>query len=113
MSETLRCDVLILGSGGAGLLAALHAVRANPALRVVLASKGLVGKSGCTRMVQGGYNAVLDPADSPELHLADTLTGGGFLNNQELAHTLAQGAPRMIRQLATLTRCLRGRRPDG
>ena len=36
--------MLILGSGGAGLLAALHALRANPALRVVLASKGLVGK---------------------------------------------------------------------
>src|SRR5437762_11775046 len=99
MSETLRCDVLILGSGGAGLLAALRAVRRNPALRVILASKGLVGKSGCTRMVQGGYNAVLDPADSLELHLEDTLKGGQYVNNQELAYTLVDGAPRMINEL--------------
>src|SRR5690242_1947677 len=77
----LSCDVLILGSGGAGLLAALRSVRRNPRLRVVLASKGLVGKSGCTRMVQGGYNAVLDPADSLELHLKDTLQGGQYINN--------------------------------
>src|SRR5207248_416336 len=83
------------------LLAALHAHRANPQLRIVLASKGLVGKSGCTRMVQGGYNAVLDPADSLELHLGDTLKGGGYLNDQELAHTLVEGAPRLIRELET------------
>src|SRR5580765_2494239 len=113
MNRDLTCDILILGSGGAGLLAALRSARRNPRLRVVLASKGLVGKSGCTRMVHGGYNAVLDPADSPELHLADTLTGGGFLNNQELAYTLVQGAPRMIRELETRIGCFFDRRPDG
>src|SRR5262245_35918225 len=95
-SSSLSCDVLILGSGGAGLLAALHAHRAAPDLRVVLASKGLVGKSGCTRMVQGGYNAVLDPHDSLDLHLQDTLKGGGFINHPALARTLIEGAPRMI-----------------
>jgi len=105
--------VLILGSGGAGLLAALHAHRADPRLRIVLASKGLIGKSGCTRMVQGGYNAVLDPADSLELHLQDTLKGGGFINNQELAHTLVAGAPRMIRELETVIGCFFDRRADG
>src|SRR5204863_9653607 len=73
--QELKTDVLIIGSGGAGLLAALHASERDPALDIVLASKGLVGKSGCTRMVQGGYNAVLDPADSLELHFADTLKG--------------------------------------
>src|SRR5215207_73574 len=110
---TLSCDVLILGSGGAGLLAALHASRADPNLRIVLASKGLIGKSGCTRMVQGGYNAVLDPADSLDLHLQDTLRGGGFLNNQELAQTLIDGAPRMIHELETVTGCFFDRRADG
>ena len=113
MAETLTCDVLILGSGGAGLLAALHAIDRDPSLKVVLASKGLVGKSGCTRMVQGGYNAVLDPADSVERHFADTLKGGGFLNDQDLAWTLVDDAPRMIHELETQVGCFFDRRPDG
>jgi succinate dehydrogenase/fumarate reductase flavoprotein subunit len=109
----LSCDILILGSGGAGLLAALRAVRRNPQLKVVLASKGLIGKSGCTRMVQGGYNAVLDPADSLDLHLEDTLKGGHWINNQELAYTLVDGAPRMINELETAIGCFFDRRADG
>jgi succinate dehydrogenase/fumarate reductase flavoprotein subunit len=78
-----------------------------------LASKGLVGKSGCTRMVQGGYNAVLDPADSVELHLADTLNGGGYINDQELAATLVERAPALIRELETRVGCFFDRREDG
>jgi succinate dehydrogenase flavoprotein subunit len=109
----LACDILILGSGGAGLLAALHAYRANPRLRILLASKGLVGKSGCTRMVQGGYNAVLAPDDSLDRHLADTLEGGQFLNQQELAYTLVDGAPRLIHELETRIGCFFDRREDG
>jgi succinate dehydrogenase/fumarate reductase flavoprotein subunit len=113
LTPDLSCDVLILGSGGAGLLAALRAVRRNPRLRVVLASKGLIGKSGCTRMVQGGYNAVLDPADSLELHLDDTLKGGQYINNQDLAYVLVDGAPRMIHELETTIGCFFDRREDG
>ncbi|MBV9325387.1 MAG: FAD-binding protein [Chloroflexi bacterium] len=113
MTPDLTCDVLILGSGGAGLLAALRAVRRNPRLRVVLASKGLVGKSGCTRMVQGGYNAVLDPGDSLDLHLEDTLKGGQFINNQDLACTLVNGAPAMVQELETTIGCFFDRRDDG
>ena len=62
--ERLKTDILILGSGGAGLFAALHAHRANPGLDVTVASKGLLGKCGCTRMVQGGYNVALNPGNS-------------------------------------------------
>jgi succinate dehydrogenase/fumarate reductase flavoprotein subunit len=113
MMRARGCDVLVLGSGGAGLLAALHAFRANPGLRIVLASKGLIGKSGCTRMVQGGYNAVLDPADSHDLHLKDTLKGGGWINHQELAHALVQGAPRMIHELESTIGCYFDRGEDG
>ena len=51
--ETSKTDILILGSGGAGLFAALHAKQENPDLDVTIAVKGLLGKSGCTRMVQG------------------------------------------------------------
>ena len=57
--ERLKTDILILGSGGAGLFAALHAHAADPALDIVVVTKGLLGKCGCTRMVQGGYNVAL------------------------------------------------------
>lgn len=109
----IKADILILGSGGAGLLAALHAYDANPALRIVLAVKGLAGKSGCTRMVQGGYNVVLDPDDSHEKHFRDTLKGGGFINNQELAWTLVTDATKIIHELENKVGCFFDRRPDG
>ena len=95
----LTTDIAVLGSGGAGLLAVLHAKKANPGLEVVLVSKGAVGRSGCTRMVQGGFNAVLSEDDSLEKHYIDTLKGGKFLNDQELAWTLVEDAPKVIREL--------------
>ena len=76
--KTLRTDILILGSGGAGLFAALHARRAAPELEVTIAVKGLLGKCGCTRMVQGGYNVALAPGDSVERHFMDTIEGGNL-----------------------------------
>ena len=57
--ERHKTDILILGSGGAGLFAALHACQTNPDLDITIATKGLLGKCGCTRMVQGGYNVAL------------------------------------------------------
>jgi len=111
--EELRTDVAIVGSGGAGLMAALHAHDAAPDLDVTVISKGAVGRSGCTRMVQGGYNAVLDPADSVERHFNDTLEGGSWLNDQELAWTLVNDAPRVIHELETRVGCFFDRRPDG
>ena len=57
--KRLQTDILILGSGGAGLFAALHANQTAPDLSITIAVKGLLGKSGCTRMVQGGYNVAL------------------------------------------------------
>ena len=57
--KTIQTDILILGSGGAGLFAALHAHQHNPELSITVAVKGLLGKTGCTRMVQGGYNVAL------------------------------------------------------
>ncbi|HEX2256758.1 MAG TPA: FAD-binding protein, partial [Afifellaceae bacterium] len=59
--ERRRTDILIVGAGGAGLFAALHAKQASPDLDVTIAVKGLLGKCGCTRMVQGGYNVALAP----------------------------------------------------
>ncbi|HLW48929.1 MAG TPA: FAD-binding protein [bacterium] len=111
--EPLRCDILVLGSGGAGLMAALHAYDADPRLKIVVASKGLIGKSGCTRLVQGGFNAALDPRDSADLHFRDTVAGGQFLNDQDLAWALVSEAPEIIRRLETTIGVFFDRQPDG
>jgi fumarate reductase flavoprotein subunit len=109
----LKTDILILGSGGAGLLAALHAHKADPRLDVTVAVKGLLGKSGCTRMVQGGYNVALAPEDSVERHFMDTIEGGKWLNDQDLAWTLVTTAQRRIRELENEWGCFFDRNPDG
>jgi succinate dehydrogenase / fumarate reductase flavoprotein subunit/fumarate reductase flavoprotein subunit len=111
--ERVKCDILILGSGGAGLFAAHHAADRHPKLTIIVAAKGLIGKSGCTRMVQGGYNAVLHPDDSLEKHFKDTVKGGGMLNNQKLAWTLVKDAPERIRELEMKMGCFFDRNPDG
>lgn len=111
--EELVTDVAIIGSGGAGLMCAIHCHDAAPSLDVTVISKGAVGRSGCTRMVQGGYNAVLDAEDSLEMHLEDTLAGGKYLNNQDLAWTLVNDAPKVIRELETRVGCFFDRTSDG
>ncbi|MBO0716133.1 MAG: FAD-binding protein [Rhizobiales bacterium] len=111
--EHLKTDILILGSGGAGLFAALHALKANPDLDVTVASKGLLGKCGCTRMVQGGYNVAINPGDSVERHFMDTIEGGKWLPHQELAWTLVATAVERVRELENEIGCFFDRNPDG
>jgi fumarate reductase flavoprotein subunit len=111
--ERLQTDILILGSGGAGLFAALHAFGANPDLQITIATKGLLGKSGCTRMVQGGYNVALNPGDSVERHFMDTIEGGKWLPHQELAWTLVSRAVERVRELENEIGCFFDRNPDG
>ncbi|MGH6661373.1 MAG: L-aspartate oxidase [Rhodospirillales bacterium] len=109
----LDTDVLIMGSGGAGLFAALHAKAGAPDLDVTVAVKGLLGKCGCTRMVQGGYNVALAPGDSVERHFMDTIEGGKWLNDQELAWILVTVARERIRELENELGCFFDRNPDG
>jgi fumarate reductase flavoprotein subunit len=109
----LRTDVLILGAGGAGLFAALHAHQADASLDITIAVKGLLGKCGCTRMVQGGYNVALAPGDSIERHFMDTIEGGKWLPNQDLAWTLVNGAVTRIHELENELGCFFDRNPDG
>jgi fumarate reductase flavoprotein subunit len=111
--NTLDTDILILGAGGAGLFAALHAKKANPDLDVTIAVKGLLGKCGCTRMVQGGYNVALAKEDSIERHFMDTIEGGAWLNDQDLAWLLVTTAPIRIRELENELGCFFDRNPDG
>ncbi|MBS0305825.1 MAG: FAD-binding protein [Proteobacteria bacterium] len=109
----LKTDVLILGSGGAGLFAALHAHQTAPELAITVAVKGLLGKCGCTRMVQGGYNVALAAGDSVERHFMDTIEGSKWLANQELAWALVNGAVERIHELENELGCFFDRNPDG
>ena len=115
MREIIRrqTDILILGSGGAGLFAALHAHQAAPELKITVAVKGLLGKSGCTRMVQGGYNVALAAGDSVERHFMDTIEGGKWLPDQDLAWTLVTKAVERIHELENELGCFFDRNPDG
>ena len=111
--RTLSTDILVLGSGGAGLFAALHAHQADPSLSITVAVKGLLGKCGCTRMVQGGYNVALAAGDSVERHFMDTIEGGKWLPDQDLAWTLVTRAIERIHELENELGCFFDRNPDG
>lgn len=113
MVARVKTDILILGSGGAGLFAALHAQKAAPGAKITLATKGLLGKCGCTRMVQGGYNVALIPGDSVERHFMDTIQGGAWLPNQDLAWKLVTTAVERVRELENEIGCFFDRNPDG
>ena len=109
----LKTDILILGSGGAGLFAALHAHQQAPELSITVAVKGLLGKCGCTRMVQGGYNVALAAGDSVERHFMDTIDGSKWLADQDLAWTLVTKAVERIHELENELGCFFDRNPDG
>ena len=113
MIDVVETDVLILGAGGAGLCAALHAADASPTLRIAVVVKGLLGRAGCTRMVQGGYNAVFTEPDSLDAHLRDTLHGGGWINDQELVWTLVREAPSRVLELESRYGCFFDRTSEG
>tara|TARA_B100000029_G_scaffold495610_1_gene560773 strand:- start:562 stop:2253 length:1692 start_codon:yes stop_codon:yes gene_type:complete len=104
---------LIIGGGGAALFAAIHARDSAPNLDIVVASKGLFAKSGCTRMVQGGYNVVLHDDDSFDKHYDDTIRGGSLINNQELAWTLVTQAPERVFEMENSFGCTFDRNADG
>ncbi|ENN95922.1 succinate dehydrogenase flavoprotein subunit [Methanocaldococcus villosus KIN24-T80] len=84
-------DILIIGGGGAALRAAVECKG-----DVIIAVKGLLGKSGCTVMAEGGYNAVFDPKDSFKMHFYDTIKGGCFINNPKLVEILVKNAPKEL-----------------
>ena len=106
-------DILILGTGGAGLFAALHAQQTAPDQKVTIAVKGLIGKCGCTRMVQGGYNVALNPKDSVERHFMDTIIGGKWLPDQDIAWKLVTTAVTRIHELENEVGCFFDRNPNG
>jgi succinate dehydrogenase / fumarate reductase flavoprotein subunit len=97
--EAYECDVLVIGSGGAGARAAIEA-SANGA-KVLIVSKTMEGKAH-TVMAEGGINAALghrDPKDSIEEHFRDTVEEGVFLNNQAMAEILSKETPARVYDL--------------
>jgi fumarate reductase (CoM/CoB) subunit A len=99
-NEIYQCDVLVIGSGGAGCRAAIEARKHE--LNVIIVSKGLSFKSGCTTLAEGGYNAALgyvDEEDSIETHFKDTMKGGAYLNDPKLVKILVEEAPERLKEL--------------
>jgi L-aspartate oxidase len=96
---TRETDVLIVGAGAAGLSAALEASARGR--RVLLITKAGLD-AGSSPLAQGGLAAVLDPADSADLHRRDTLTAGAGLCDDDAVATLVAAAPAEIAWLAGL-----------
>lgn len=91
-------DVVVLGSGASGLAAALAA---RPERSVLVVTKDVLS-AGSTAWAQGGLAAVLDPSDSIENHVRDTLEAGAGLCDEGAVRTLAAEAPAAIRRLVDL-----------
>jgi L-aspartate oxidase len=97
-AEAQDYDVVIIGSGAAGLTAALNlADRA----RVVVLSKGDIS-AGSTAWAQGGIAAVLEEGDTFESHIEDTMVAGAGLNDRRAVEFVVENAPAAILRLADL-----------
>lgn len=96
---TINADVIVIGSGIAGLTAALTARRKN--LSVLLLTKDVLS-TGSTAWAQGGIAAALGPEDSPEQHFQDTLEAGAGLCDENSVKTLVQEGPVAVKKLINL-----------
>ncbi|MDQ3138230.1 MAG: fumarate reductase/succinate dehydrogenase flavoprotein subunit [Gemmatimonadota bacterium] len=97
--QTFEHDVLVIGAGGAGLRAAIAAAGAG--VSVGLVCKSLLGKAH-TVMAEGGVAAALgnvDDRDGWQVHFADTMRGGQYVNNWRMAELHAKEAPDRVREL--------------
>ncbi len=94
----IECDYLVLGSGVAGLSFALEAARES---RVTMVTKRSRSDSA-TNWAQGGIAAVLDPSDSFEAHVDDTLNTGGGLSRREVVEMVVRDGPSRIHELMEL-----------
>ncbi|HWH23199.1 MAG TPA: L-aspartate oxidase [Allosphingosinicella sp.] len=94
----LAFDVLVIGSGAAGLSAALEI---DPQLKVGVLAKGSIS-GGSTAWAQGGIAAVLDVGDTFESHIEDTISAGAGLNHRQAVEFVVENAPAAIERLAEL-----------
>ncbi len=96
-----QADVIVAGSGIAGVTAALSAHRALPGRSILLVTKSLLD-DGSTRWAQGGIAAALGPGDSPEQHMRDTLVAGAGLCDAAAVRALVTDGPAAVRRLIAL-----------
>ena len=94
-----RTDVVVVGSGAAGLMTAV--ALADAGRRVTLVTKGALG-AGSTAWAQGGLAAVLGSDDDADLHVADTLVAGAGLCDEDAVRTLVEEAPTAVALLQEL-----------
>jgi succinate dehydrogenase/fumarate reductase flavoprotein subunit len=105
-------DLLVIGGGGAGTVAAIWAVKAGlDPRRIMVATKLRHGDSNST-MAQGGIQAADRPADSPAQHFLDVMGGGHFTNRPELVRALVEDAPAIIQWHESLG-VMYDKEPDG
>ena len=95
----ISADVIVVGSGIAGLTAALRLRQRVD--RVLLVTKTVLSE-GSTQWAQGGIAAALDPADSAQEHLGDTLVAGAGVCDEEAVRILVSEGPARVRELVTL-----------
>ncbi|QES43056.1 L-aspartate oxidase [Streptomyces venezuelae] len=93
---SLDADIVVVGSGVAGLTAALRGAAAG--LRTVVVTKARLD-AGSTRWAQGGVAAAIGEGDTPEEHLDDTLVAGAGLCDEEAVRTLVTEGPGAVRRL--------------
>ena len=93
--KTIEADFLILGSGLAGLTAALHLCRHG---RVLLMTKRGTGQSN-SDWAQGGIACVVDPSDTFDGHVDDTLSAGAGLCKEDVVRAIVESGPERIREL--------------
>jgi len=95
---TVHSDILILGSGVAGLSTAIKLAKALPEKKIIIATKDNKEESN-TKYAQGGIAVVWDKLDSFESHIADTLRAGDYENNEEIVRMVIENAPERIQEL--------------
>ena len=93
--KIVDCDYLVVGSGMAGLMSALHLAAYG---KVVVATKARLQDCN-SNFAQGGICCVMDPADSFDKHARDTMIAGAWLGKSEVVHEICENAPAGIQDL--------------
>ena len=95
--KTIACDYLVVGSGFAGLMSAIHLSEGGKARVIVVTKRGISDSN--SEKAQGGIAAVMEPTDSFDAHVADTLDAGAGLCDEATVRRIVEAAPARIAEL--------------